>query len=206
MNMEKPIRGLRGTGGAAGGGGGSAMMAGAKSTMEKSFTELKQKKLCDVEYLKGVHTILAKYDYDMRGIVDDPETHDPRLTGKKKLVGPTMGANGGEDGKSGSITTGDDKPADAFAGTGGETGGSAKGDKKKEIANMAGGTRGGSYENTDQGPQMWDARVSETGSHTREVDRKTSGEKDSLNTINTSMKSIEDKLQAIDIRRSVKNL
>ena len=201
MNMEKPIRGLRGTGGGVGGGGGSAMMAGAKAKMYESFTELKQKKICTQEYLKEIRKILTKYDYDMRGIVDDEQTNDPRLQEKEKIVGPSLGANNGEDGKSGSISTNDDTPADAFAGTGGETGGSAKSD----LSNYSGGTRGGSYENTSQDPQQWDARVTESpSSHTRDTKRIRSGEKDSLNTINTAMKSIEDKLQAIEIRRSVK--
>ncbi len=203
MNMEKPIRGLRGAGSVGASGGGSAMMAGAKANMEKSFTELKQKKICTQEYLKEVRQILTKYDYDMRGIVDDPETNDPRIEEKEKIAGPQLGANNGEDGKSGSITTNDDKEADAFAATGGNTGGAAKGD----MMNYSGGTRGGSYENTSQDPQQWDARVQETpASHTRDTKRIRSGEKDGLNTINTAMKTIDDKINAIEIRRTMKNL
>ncbi len=207
MNMEKPIRGLRGTGGEVGNRGGHSMMAGAKANaeLEKSFTDLKKEKLCDVEYLKGVHKILAKYDYDMRGIINDPQTNDPRKDidepGKDKGMPPSIQANNSEDGVKGKIRTNLDETAQAFNDT----------DEKKKVGQEqalfpGGGTRGGAYETTDQSPQQWDMRRTETGSHTRDTKRVTSGDKDSLNTINTAMKKMETAQKVAIIRRSVTNL
>ncbi len=210
MNMEKPIRGLRGTGGEVGNRGGHSMMAGNKAAEKTAIDSLKKlqaesKGMSKDEYLLKLKAVLDKFDYDMRGIINDPETHDPRKEeeGKKDKnnVTPTLSANGGEDGKSGSISTNADDAAEAFDGS---TGVSKVGDG--QINFPGGGTRGGAYEVANQDQQSWDSRVTETGAHSRDTKRETSGKKDGLNTINTSSKALDAMIQAAKIRKAVTNL
>ena len=218
MNMEKPIRGLRGTGGLGGSGqGGSSMLAGAKSTnitkpiRGRSWEEWEDKLMrqgYSKESTGGIigqmeaddKAMVEKYDYDMSKIIDDPTTMDPRKD-TKKLAGPTLEANQSEDGVNLKQRVNDDPTAQGLEPSSSDS-------TKAEIPYAVGGTRGGSYENTSQDTNQWDTRVTpaKDAKHTRETIRVQSGEKDSLNTINTAMKTIKDKLNAIEIRRVIKNI
>jgi len=61
LNTEKPIRGLRGTGGEIAGQGGHSMLSGAKSAKMAGARAILQE-------------AIEKFDYDMRGIINDPQT------------------------------------------------------------------------------------------------------------------------------------
>ena len=143
----------------------------------------------------------------MSKIINDDTVNDPRIEeeDKKKLnTAPSLQASNAEDGVNEKLRVNDDPVAQGLSNDVDTT----KTTIEKEIVYATGGTRGGAYEATDQDSSQWDSRVTPTADakHTREVEHRCSGEKDSLNTINTAMKAIEDKMQAIEIRRAMKNL
>jgi len=179
MNMEKPIRGLRGTGGMGTGAGDATRI---NQSYDNTLKELKE-----------------KYDYDMSKIVNDDTVNDPRIEeDDKKKDGMSMQANNSEDGVNGKLRVGKDPTAEAMTDNN-SSANSGTINTKAEIYSV-GGTRGGSYENTSNDSQQWDRQVS-GGKNGRETKRIDSGEKDSLNTVNRAVDKLKDTLNAIEIKR-----
>jgi len=177
MNMEKPIRGLRGTGGMGTGAGDATRI---NQSYDNALKELKE-----------------KYDYDMSKIVNDETVNDPRKEDDKDKSGvpQAIQAESDEDGVKGKTRISNDPPADALAQPGAN---SSANEAKSTMTYAQGGTRGGSYESTSQDSQQWDRQVT----NPRDTKRINSGEKDSLNTLNRAV----DKLNAIEIRRAVNKI
>ena len=176
MNMEKPIRGLRGTGGQGTGAGDATRI---NQSYEKALDDLKE-----------------KYDYDMSKIVNDDSVNDPRIEDDKKKDGMSMEANNSEDGINGKLRVSKDPKAEAMTDNN-SSANSGTINTDKEALYSTGGTRGGSYESTSNDSQQWDRTVTSP----RDTKRIDSGEKDSLNTVNRAVDKLKDELNAIEIRR-----